>query len=591
LSLNNEHVLITGAAGFIGANLTRYLLEKNLTVHALVTKTTDLWRLEEILSEENLVLHQIPNSKIQQLTTLLQKISPSIIFHLATTGAYFYQTTKKDIENTNLHFSLNLMHAAMSLDSIKSFIYTGSSVEYGPSNQPIMENSIKSPVNSYDWTKSYISLYGQWLYNQHSFPFVTAILYSVYGPYENPTRLIPTIFNSICQQKTLTINHPLAKRDFIYVEDVCEALWQIALFPQNTIGENFNIGSGKEFSIQNLIELIKNDLQNNKFEGTTFHLPKVDYSDHHVRSRVEPIYWQADVSKTKRVLGWQAPTSLSKGIKQTLHWFSHNQNLYLQDKQLIDQARKARKIILELAHKTNNSHIGSCFSCIDLLTYLYFKQIVNSGDRNDKFILSKGHAAMALYTVLHLKGNLSIELLQEYGQNGSLLGGHPKMNKELGIEISSGSLGHGLALASGLAYGYKLDNSHQQIYVLVGDGELQEGSVWESLLFTGHHQLDNLVFIIDRNYLESLGSTEDIVKLDPLEDKLRSFGWHPIKINGHDFTQIDLAFRTQCNGPKAIIAHTVKGKGVSFMENNYIWHYRSPRKDEYQKALVELDTN
>ena len=242
--------------------------------------------------------------------------------------------------------------------------------------------------------------------------------------------------------------------------------------------------------------------------------------------------------------------------------------------------------ILKKTFQAQSSHIGSCFSIVELLSVLYFKKL----KRNDTFILSKGHAALALYCLLYERKMLSKSELDNYGKNNSNLMAHAS-HRVNGIEFSTGSLGHGLPYAVGKALGEKKNKSKNNVYVLISDGELNEGTTWESFLFASFHKLNNLFIIIDYNKIQSLDFVKNVMKIEPLEKKLTSFNLNVKKINGHDVNQIDSAInqlKKQNDKPNIIIANTVKGKGVGFMENTILWHYKSPSNEQLELALKEL---
>jgi transketolase len=263
---------------------------------------------------------------------------------------------------------------------------------------------------------------------------------------------------------------------------------------------------------------------------------------------------------------------------------------------LQNNAKEIRKIILNMIYRSKSSHIGSAFSIVDILTALYFETLnidpKNSHNKTrDRFILSKGHACTALYATLGLKGFFPISKLDEYGKDNTKIAGHITLGSLPGIEATAGSLGHGLSIGAGMALAAKKDNKKYKIFVLVGDGECNEGSVWEAILFASQFKLDNLILIIDKNNQQGLGSTQDIMNINPLPEKLKSFGWEVKEVDGHDINDLIKTFKNlpfKQNKPSAIIAHTIKGKGVSFMENNIDWHYRPPNDDQYKLALSEL---
>jgi transketolase len=256
-------------------------------------------------------------------------------------------------------------------------------------------------------------------------------------------------------------------------------------------------------------------------------------------------------------------------------------------------SQKVRIDILNMVNDAQSSHIGSCYSIVDIIVSLYCKILYvdpkNPSDVNrDKFILSKAHGSCALYATLAELNFFPLENLKKYYIDGGLLPAHLDKTVCPGVEHSLGSLGHGLPVGVGLSFANNLDNNKGQIYVLVGDGECNEGTIWESALFAGHHKLNNLTVIVDFNKIQSFGNVDEILTLDPFGKKWESFGWDVVEIDGHDFQQLIDAFMLPHKKPKVIIAHTVKGKGVSFMENNLDWHYKSPNTQQYEDALKEL---
>ena len=253
-------------------------------------------------------------------------------------------------------------------------------------------------------------------------------------------------------------------------------------------------------------------------------------------------------------------------------------------------ANKIRKNILHIAHLSGSPHIGSALSCTDILTTLYF-DILNLDDyeNRDLFLLSKAHSAMALYSTMHERGFLTKDELEGYYQNNGTLPAHTDRDTNRYIEISAGSLGHGLPIATGMAHALKLKKSDRQVYVLMGDGESQEGSVWEAAMLAPHLKLDNLVVFIDRNNLQGYGRASEILSYEPIDEKFRAFNWEVLRIDGHDYEAIKDAVNFKTDKPKMIICDTIKGKGVSFMEDELIWHYYVVTDEIKQRALQELE--
>ena len=240
--------------------------------------------------------------------------------------------------------------------------------------------------------------------------------------------------------------------------------------------------------------------------------------------------------------------------------------------------------ILKKTFDAQTSHIGSCFSIVEILYVIYFLKL----KKNDTFVLSKGHAALALYSTLFEKKILSKKTFNSYGKNNSNLMSHVS-HKVKGVEFSTGSLGHGLPYAVGKALGEKINGSQNKVYVLISDGELNEGTTWESLLFASFHKLDNLYIILDYNKIQSLDFVKNVLKIEPLNKKIKSFNCNVKTINGHNTKNIFESLKLQKNKkPNFIIANTIKGKGVDFMENTITWHYKAPNKIQLEKALKQL---
>jgi transketolase len=247
-------------------------------------------------------------------------------------------------------------------------------------------------------------------------------------------------------------------------------------------------------------------------------------------------------------------------------------------------SRDIRKKILKLSNSAKSAHIGSSLSIVDILVVLYKKFL-----KKNIFILSKGHACLAYYCVLQKFNYITDKILKSYGKNNTILLSHVS-HKVPGVVFSTGSLGHGLPYAVGRALAEKIDKKNKKIYVLISDGELNEGTTWESLLFASFHKLDNLVIIIDYNKIQSLDFTKNVLQIEPLNKKLISFGCNVKIINGHNYYKIynSLLYKSK-NKPYVIIANTIKGKGVKFMENSILWHYKSPNNQELIKAINELE--
>ncbi len=262
-----------------------------------------------------------------------------------------------------------------------------------------------------------------------------------------------------------------------------------------------------------------------------------------------------------------------------------------------DLAKRIRQHTLRMIRKARSSHIGSAFSIAEVLAVLYTDVLQVDPAKpewpdRDRLILSKGHACAALYAVLAERGFFPLEWLGEFYQDGGHLAGHATHHGVPGMEASTGSLGHGLSLACGMALAGARDEKPYRVFTILSDGECDEGSTWEAVMFAAHHKLDRLVAIVDYNKIQSLGRVEEVLELEPFAAKWQSFGWGVTEVDGHDIEQLRETLRQipfQHSRPSCVIAHTIKGRGVSFMEDKLLWHYRSPDDDEFERAVRELE--
>lgn len=270
---------------------------------------------------------------------------------------------------------------------------------------------------------------------------------------------------------------------------------------------------------------------------------------------------------------------------------------HLDENQLKEKARELRVSILKMIHEAGSGHPGGSLSAIDIMAVLYYN-VMRHDPKNpgwaqrDRFILSKGHICPALYAVLGDCGYFPAQALHTLRKYGSILQGHPSMNKTPGVEVSSGSLGQGLSIATGLALGALMNRQDYRVYCMMGDGELEEGQIWEAAMAAGHYGLDHLCGIVDCNGLQIDGRVEDVMNSNPLKEKWFSFCWNVIETDGHEMPKLEEAFRQarECAGrPSVILAHTVKGKGISFMENSAAWHGAAPNDGQLAAALRELE--
>jgi len=272
-------------------------------------------------------------------------------------------------------------------------------------------------------------------------------------------------------------------------------------------------------------------------------------------------------------------------------------NREIKIKELESIALQIRKDIVKMIYLAGSGHPGGSLSAVEIYVALYFKIMRHDPENpkwvdRDRFVASKGHSAPALYAVLARSGYFSLDELWKLRKTGEMLQGHPCMKKVPGVDMSTGSLGQGLSAACGIAMGLKLDRKSSYVYALLGDGEMQSGNIWEAAAAASHYKLDNLIAILDRNHLQIDGSTERVMSIEPIAFRWKSFGWHTLEIDGHNFQEIlDAVEKAKSikGKPTVIIAHTVKGKGVSFMEGSLSFHGKAPTKEQYEQAIYELE--
>jgi len=264
---------------------------------------------------------------------------------------------------------------------------------------------------------------------------------------------------------------------------------------------------------------------------------------------------------------------------------------------LIKLSRLFRKDVLKTVMTSSEGHLGASFSCIEILTTLYFNIMKIDPLRpkwadRDRFIMSKGHASYAQYVVMARRGFFPVDLLETINQKDTIFGGHPDRDKVPGVEASTGSLGHGLAIGVGMALASKRDRKAGRVFILLGDGECQEGSVWEAAMFASANCLDNLIAIVDANSMQAIGRVDDIIPMEPFAKKWEAFGWSVCEVDGHNCDELMDKLSNlplTLKAPTAIIARTIKGKGVSYMENEIMWHARATTEEEFTRAMIELN--
>lgn len=260
--------------------------------------------------------------------------------------------------------------------------------------------------------------------------------------------------------------------------------------------------------------------------------------------------------------------------------------------ELESKANEMRKLAVEAVYNAKSGHPGGSLSMCDMVSILFFQEMKGEGDNRDRFVLSKGHASPAYYAALALKGYIPVEDIKTFRKIDSYLQGHPCMNKVPGVDMSTGSLGQGLSAANGMALTGKYDKKDYRVYCICGDGELQEGQIWEAAMAAAHYKLDNLLLMVDNNGMQIDGTLDQVMSLGTLPEKFAAFGWNVVEVDGHSFADLEQGLENAKNTkgkPTVLICKTVKGKGVSFMEYEVNWHGAAPNKDQYLQAMADLE--
>ena len=530
-------VLVSGASGFCGANAVKHF-SKNNEVFGITRSKGLNWRLKDIQCDfTNVVLDLAANSR-ERIIDTVKAIKPDVLLHMA---CYDYHL-EADVSGT---IKTNIIGSMSLLDACKGsmIINTGTSLEYGIRDAPMKETDPIAPTNNHAISKAIMTN----LCASQRIP--TLRLFSVYGYYEI-NRLIPNMIYSALSKRKATLTGPGYVRDFVFIDDVINA-YELMVDRYNVVNNYiFNIGSGRQQTLNEVAGLVGSEIE----------------WDAASRPKEPKRMWQADITRAKGELGWKPRYSLKEGIEKTKEWMSKRIDLYGSHK-IADKLRGE----LIAAHKRYQfPHIGSEFSALDIMIALYFELM----QKEDRFVLSKGHAGFGLYAVMHEKGLISDDDYWSMGQNGSLLAEHTTYPDYM---VKNGSLGNGIAIGAGMALAKQLSNEKGKVYVLCSDGEMQEGNTYEGMHQASRFKLGNLVVIIDNNRWQCYDRTEDILSISRVGKVFKENGWLVDTVDGHDYESIrGISKHADSASPVCIIANTVLGKGIPEYEDKLISHYRPP---------------
>ncbi|MBI2628998.1 NAD-dependent epimerase/dehydratase family protein [Candidatus Pacearchaeota archaeon] len=572
-SLNGKTILITGGNGFIPSYLVDTFIMnnkrlKNPSKLIIINKnpSNNFSRLSHILNDENVkfIVHDVGKP-----FNVPEKID--IIIHAASrANPTSFLADPIDTIDANVNGVRTLLEYAKD-NPVEEFLFFSTNEIYGNPLPEFIPTPETYPGNvdctedraCYSESKRFAETLCMTFYRKYNVPVKILRILLAYGPgMRDDGKVITDFFNKAIKEKKISFKDKGdALRSFCYISDTARAIFKVMF--EGKSGEAYNIGSDLEnIPIKSLAAKIAKTLNNNTvIEFNLDVLPKKIYGANNRHP---------DITKIRN-LGFKPKINMEEGLIRFKMHKEEEKNLIIEH--LNEKSKRIKRDILDLVAKRGEGHIGGAFSIADMVISLYDLILT----KEDKFILSKGHAWLPLYF-----------LLKERGLNPKL-SGHPEIDRENGIECTTGSLGHGLPMGVGMALAKKIKKEPGTIYVMISDGECQEGTVWESLLLASHYKLDNLKIILDHNNLQTLGKVEDILSLENLENKFKAFNCDVLNINGHSYSEILEAFQSKTSEkPLVIIAKTIKGKGVSFMENASGWHTMVPNQDELQKAYEEL---
>lgn len=599
LILRFKKIFITGGAGYVGSALVPRLLEKGYEVIVFDSY------IYEYTFDFHKNLKQIKGD-IRDTKKIIECSKGADAFlHLACVSNDPSFDLDPELGKSINYDAFKNIIISCKENKIKRLIVASSTSQYGvkPENIDVTEETEPEPITDYAKYKIECErLLEKENLNETEYVFVRPATICGYAP-----RLRLDISVNILTMNAL-INNKIKVfggsqiRPALNIKDMVRFYELMLEIDGEKINKQaFNI-SYKNYSMLELANIVKKNICNDLIELEI--IPTNDPRSYHVNT-----------DKMRKVLNFECKHDIADAIKSLVDAYNKgiiidglNNPLYHNVKKMktfkfeksIDsleiQTKKIRQKIIEISHKAKASHIGSSLSCVDILAILYWKIMsidpLNQKDPNrDRFILSKGHAATALYVTLAERGFFPLEILNKYLENGTTLMEHPPFSNVPGIEVATGSLGHGLSIGTGIALAGKTKNENFKVYVLMSDGECNEGSVWEAAMLAASQKIDNLIAIIDYNKWQATGRSNEVMKLENLSEKWRTFGWNVFQVDGHNLKELNETLNNipkNLKKPSIIIANTVKGKGVSFMEDDNNWHYKIPSEEELEKAKKEL---
>lgn len=637
-ALGTNSAVVTGAAGFIGAAICRELLSRGWRVYAIVRPGSKAERLphghESLqLVEGDLLRTGEWQSQLEAAAAAGERFDSWI--QLGWEGVAG-SARNDDSQTSNVEAVIQSVRLAARL-GCSSWIGAGSQAEYGQMEGRVDEGATEAPTTAYGRAKlaagkraleeaALRGLDGYWVR-----------IFSVYGPGDNDNWLIPGLIRQLLAGDSPAMTLGEQRWDYVYIDDAAAAFASLAeqstaarrkllasattdkrQYRERKLGRRldpapgiYNLGSGESWAIRDIAELVRSAVaarlprylqphaaQDSPHDADPPGCAAIAYTPDGRRVPIirygtvpyrddQVMMMEADNAKLQRETLWSPRTMLAQGIEQTVNAYAD----------VIDRHRSAavKRAIVTMAYRSNSSHVGAALSAADIMLALYFHVLRVDPDRpdapeRDKLIFSKAHASTALYAVLAQRGFFPRSVLETYSIDGGQLPGHLDRRSAPGIDVSAGSLGHGLSLGVGFALADRQAARDSRTYVVLGDGECNEGSVWEAALVAASLKLDHLTVIVDCNGWQGFDRTEPLSTLASLGDKWRAFGWEAAEVDGHNAKALinGLDQRSQNGSPRVVLARTVKGNGVDFMADTLEWHYKSPNTAQWQHAIAQL---
>ncbi|GAB2718049.1 NAD-dependent epimerase/dehydratase family protein [Paenibacillus thermoaerophilus] len=569
--------IVTGATGFIGAALCRALLARGWRVYALVRPRTD--RRSRLPDHPQLRCFHGCLEDPEPWTSELRRLAGegerfAAFFHLAWHGVGG-QARNDCSQLANIAWTVQTVGIAAKL-GCRLWIGAGSQAEYGRLEGRADESHPEAPTTLYGRAKLEA---GRQALAAAAAAELTACwvrVFSVYGPDDDEGWFIPGLAAQLLEGDTPRMTPGLQRWDYLYVDDAASAFAALAEAPDPPSGV-YNLGSGESRTIRDIAALVRDAAA----PGAELRFGALPYR------RDQVMHLEADTAKLAATAGWQPRVPLAEGIARTVR----------AERQRLERKKRLsiKRSIVTMAYRSGSSHVGTALSCADILYALYFRVMrIDPGrpdaPERDKLVLSKAHGSTALYATLAERGYFPREWLDEYAVDGGRLPGHLDRESAPGIDASAGSLGHGLPVAVGLALADRLAGRDSRTFAVLGDGECNEGSVWEAAMMASALRLGGLTAVVDCNGWQGFGRTEELQPFDRLRERWSSFGWETAVADGHDIGALaeTLAAPSSTGAPKAVLARTVKGYGVDFMADTLEWHYRSPNGEQWREALRQL---